>query len=723
MARIEHEGTSRELRSKGYVFPSRRRRVLAWSLAAAGIVSIGLPGGYFAGVRRTLSPGMVASHHARIDLKCVQCHEPGHAVTAVRCERCHDPIGSERLTQAAHVLLGTGDIRKAETSSEPACATCHTEHRGLTASLRAVDNRECATCHTFATLGRHPEFAAVRAQATAAVGLKFNHDRHLVEAERTRGATCALCHEQTADRTGFVPMSFDRHCASCHAPSGVFADSDPILGDLLVPPAALPASWRARTAAVLQPRGRKQVASQLRHRDGWVMFNALRIRQSIDRDGEAAERLALRGRIAYLEQLLAVKPVHTASADEIEAAVTALEADLGALDAELARATASDADAIRDMLNAAQALARQMTAVDPGAGAATQAIGDAGLGASVAPPPIVDPDSAARFDRRKAELLKLLDTVAARSVDERVKQRAAALRAEVDRLAPSGAAATDDSGALLEQLSALDAGLSALRTIPDPGLQSQLSQIDVLRAYGQQRIGAGLSPADFETRKTELLALLDTIERRGGPAIRVRVGPLRQRVLALRPGSIGDLDARRSRRQRQKQLERLRLELELQRSGDQYEPAPAQDARLDPVSIAATLQQLRAQLADLERAPRMSAAQSAEEREQRRNELDALLSRCLKCHDYDPSGVVMARVRAAEPVMPHSVFNHAPHTTQTGCETCHGPTRTSKLATDINVPGVSNCRTCHAPSRARAECETCHVYHPASPAKLLEVSR
>jgi hypothetical protein len=144
---------------------------------------------------------------------------------------------------------------------------------------------------------------------------------------------------------------------------------------------------------------------------------------------------------------------------------------------------------------------------------------------------------------------------------------------------------------------------------------------------------------------------------------------------------------------------------------------------MDPVTIERTLTELRAQLADLERAPRMSAAQSAEEREQRRNELDALLSRCLKCHEYDPSGVRLAPVRAAEPVMPRSIFNHAPHTTQTACETCHGSARLSKFATDINVPGVANCTSCHSPSQARSDCETCHVYHPASPASLLMVRR
>ena len=208
MIRTPHEGTPRDARAKRYVFPDRGRRMVWASVAAGVVIALGLFVGYAAGVRRTLSPGDVAGVHARIDLKCAQCHQPGEAVTAVRCERCHDPSGSDRLTHAAHVLLGSGDLRKAENAEETACATCHTEHRGRANRVAAVDDRECASCHTFSTLARHPEFASVRAQATAGVGLKFNHDRHIIEAQSTRGTACQICHEQTGDRTGFVPMTF-----------------------------------------------------------------------------------------------------------------------------------------------------------------------------------------------------------------------------------------------------------------------------------------------------------------------------------------------------------------------------------------------------------------------------------------------------------------------------------------------------------------------------------
>ena len=78
----------------------------------------------------------------------------------------------------------------------------------------------------------------------------------------------------------------------------------------------------------------------------------------------------------------------------------------------------------------------------------------------------------------------------------------------------------------------------------------------------------------------------------------------------------------------------------------------------------------------------------------------------------------MAPVRIAEPVMARSIFNHAPHVTDTTCESCHAGVRTSKFATDVNVPGVAECQTCHKPSQVRATCATCHVYHPPSAVRL-----
>lgn len=245
MARPQHEGTPEGSRAPDYVFPAGERRMLWWSVAAGVAIFAVLVGLYFSGeffggplttARRAFSPGTVADQHARIDLKCAQCHDAGNKVEAVRCERCHDSSGSQRLTHAAHVLLGSGDSRKADAAETTECVTCHTEHRGLKASLRTVDDRECATCHGWSTLAGHSEFAAVRAQATAGVGLKFNHDFHITDVQKTRGATCQVCHEPTDDKKGFAPIDFDRHCGpSCHLP---FKSTDPIAAELIMPPAA-----------------------------------------------------------------------------------------------------------------------------------------------------------------------------------------------------------------------------------------------------------------------------------------------------------------------------------------------------------------------------------------------------------------------------------------------------------------------------------------------------
>jgi hypothetical protein len=114
----------------------------------------------------------------------------------------------------------------------------------------------------------------------------------------------------------------------------------------------------------------------------------------------------------------------------------------------------------------------------------------------------------------------------------------------------------------------------------------------------------------------------------------------------------------------------------------------------------------------------MSAPATEDERLARANALESLLAPCLKCHELDASRARMAPVRIAEPVMSRSVFNHAPHVTDTTCESCHDGVRTSKFATDVNVPGVAECQTCHKPSQVRATCATCHVYHPPSAVRL-----
>ena len=719
--RVREPGTSQQSRSKDLVYPDRSRRLVRIGLIAAAVVLAGAPLLYLFGQRGVASPGNVSAHHARIDLKCAQCHTTPARVESLRCERCHDPSGSDRMLHSAHVLMGSGDRRLADSAAPLECATCHVDHRGRDFAMTAVDDRECASCHAFRGLRNHPEFAAVRAQATAGVGLDFDHDRHIVEAQKARGDSCATCHEQTADRRGFQPMSFDRQCASCHLKNGLFeSETDFVAPELMLLPAEMPADVTSGSRLEIRtnPRGKRQAAG-LRHREPFLLYNAARLRRSIDREGDESERLALRARIQYLQQLETAPPPRPLPAAEIDAAIAALRDEIASIDASLDEsAPAPDDRALEQLTAAAQAVAASLQSADAGAGVA--------LPVAAAPQaPAPDPDAAQRLERRKAELLRLIDAISQRAPSSDLASRGAALKSEIERLNTSGDGGADAAGnaALIEQLRRIESVLQPIRGVPDPGVRAELGGIEGIRQLAIERAGGGLPREEFEGRRRELLLLLDTIEQRTGDAARARVTMLRQRVMALQPGTAGDEATRQRRRQRQRQLDRLLIERDLEVSARDRDDPPAQDATIDRAELSRALAAARARLDAIERAPRMNAPATEDERLARADGLEALLAPCLKCHELDASRSRMAPVRIAEPVMARSKFNHAPHVTETNCNTCHLTTRTSKYATDVNVPGVATCQTCHKQSQVRATCATCHDYHPSSALRLAVAAR
>ena len=563
----------------------------------------------------------------------------------MRCERCHDPSGSDRLTHAAHVLLGSGDIRKAETAEDDRVRRPVT--RSIAACERrcaAVDDRECATCHTFSTLATHPEFAAVRAQATAGVGLKFNHDRHIIEAQTTRGAACQVCHEPTGDRTGFVPMTFDRHCASCHVPDGRVRRhrSDSRRAARAAGRRCRSRGGRARAATVAG----RAAASRSRRSCGTATAGCSSTRcgsaHSIDRDGEAAERLTLRGQIAYLEQLSRVRPVHQATADELQAAATALQTEIADARRDgLARQASPDTDAIQgDLTTTARALAEQLGGRRCDGRAPTRRDARAAGPAATSTPPAADDDAQARFERRKAELLKVLDTVAARTpptdIQERTPRAARADRKLGARRRPSGAGSGRCSNGsrpwttCCRRSGRFPIPASSRRWRRSKCCAPTVSSASALAC--RPTISKPARPSCSAAR-CDRTARRTAVASARGPAAPARArAPARHRsATAISP---------RNRRLRQKQLDRVRLELELAQAPDESRAAAgAGRCASIPRRSRSCCSGCARSSTDLERTPRMSAAQSAEDREQRRNELDALLSRCLKCHEYDPSGV------------------------------------------------------------------------------------
>lgn len=726
MARQLPSGTP--TRSSRYIFPATNRRLFYGSLVAGLILLAAIVGLYFAGVPQFSSPGDLATQHAPVDLRCEQCHSTrtvafvDRGVIDVRCERCHDPGGSARLTNAAHVLLGSGDSLKAGRAGAVPCVQCHTDHRGRAFKLRTVDDRECATCHGFASLAKHPEFAVIKASIQTGLGIRFDHDRHVVEAVKKTGEPCSACHRATADLVTFDPLSFDRHCAACHTQNGfVNGKSDAISPDLLTLPGQGEV-MAVTTAVQLEPAARGRVAiTNMRHRDPWVLYNALRLRRAIDPEGESSERIALRGQLAFLEQQLRIEPLSGVQRSNLERWAATLDQDIRNLDARIAAKAAQgdDAKALGEMTAAVRQIAGALNAAkapstEDAAALATEAV-DTAPGAATNGS---EGGDAARFDARKKELLSLLDAVAARG-DKALSDRAAALKSQVERLSP--ASGDPDRAALSQGLLYLDEVFRAVRKITDPEAQVEAARLGVLREFAQQRVAGGLSPEEFEDRRRELIGILDAIDRTGGDAIRPRVAELRQRVAALRPGTVGDEGLRRLRDQKLKTLGRVKLEIELQaQGGGEAAPsvvAPVRDRR----EVEATIARVRALLAEVEGGPRPGAALTPEDLEVRKVALESLLGPCVKCHEL--RGPRLAPVTIAQPVMPNSIFNHRPHVTATPkCESCHATIDKSKYATDINEPSLANCQQCHAPSKSRSDCGTCHVYHPPSVAKLLRTS-
>jgi len=695
-------------RSLRYIFPSGARRGLRLAAIGGGAIAVAVAVLYVAGVKRVWSAGPVASSHSPIEARCEQCHDVGRKVTDVRCERCHDPGGSDRFTHAGHVLFGSSDPHKAAGSEATSCVPCHTDHRGRGIEVKRVDDRDCGRCHTFSSLGRHPEFAAVKAQISTGAGLSFGHQRHIAEAAKQLGKKCEACHEPTADLAGFQPMTFDRHCRACHTKDGnVTGDSEAVPPDLLVlsaeqagapPPAQSPAELGRITL------------SGMKHKDAWVLYNAQRLRRMIDPDGINAEAAALRAQIAYLTQQTTEQPLSKVALVDLRSWQSTLEQQLVSIDARLASKTSGggDDDALNEMRSAVREIAKQLTGVDPEAAALAA---DAQAPSSGAQTP-TGGDRSKSFNERKNELRAVLDAIVARG-DKTLTERAEALRKQVDALQP-GNGGQPDVAALAERLRDLDDVLGAVRATGDPQAQYAAGQIGALRNVAQSQINGGLSPDTFEDRRRELLAVLDAIDRSGSPELSGRAAVLRQRVIALQPGSFGDAGLRDERRRTAKLLDRVRLEIELATRGDQ---APAAAPPRDAAALRVLLDRLRAQLAGLQSGGRPGTADTPAEARKATAALNNLLAPCLKCHVLD--GARIAPVAADPKVFQRSFFTHKPHVEHADCSACHKSIETSTKSTDMNEPGVENCQSCHAPSKARADCAACHFYHPPSLARLI----
>ena len=96
---------------------------------------------------------------------------------------------------------------------------------------------------------------------------------------------------------------------------------------------------------------------------------------------------------------------------------------------------------------------------------------------------------------------------------------------------------------------------------------------------------------------------------------------------------------------------------------------------------------------------------------------------CAECHTIETvQNVALPRVvptKMPTGWMPRARFDHAAHQL-TSCTSCHAA-QTSRLTSDVLMPGIATCQQCHKPSRgAESRCFECHEYHDWKTAKPVE---
>ena len=232
--------------------------VLAFALGRVGVFMPGTLSKAHQGFHQkhpTLGqPGSVEEQGARTIQGCDECHPPWKLVwTSVSdktCENCH--------RNPAH-------FGEKASSSIPACAICHLEHKGQPI-LAAVPEQYCVQCHADLKIQKgqpefaehirdfstdHPEFkVTVISEGGGAPGrvsikkmvdaaqIRLNHRLHLNpdkeakefpqkaiphEGSKIKNSEgtheqlgCRSCHEEDSEGASIKPVQYTEHCARCH---------------------------------------------------------------------------------------------------------------------------------------------------------------------------------------------------------------------------------------------------------------------------------------------------------------------------------------------------------------------------------------------------------------------------------------------------------------------------------------------------------------------------
>ena len=383
----------------------------------------------------------------------------------------------------------------------------------------------------------------------------------------------------------------------------------------------------------------------------------------------------------------------------------------------LAALAAADLSAWLPLLDGEIAALERTLAAGPSA-AANPAAGSealAGLDPSIASlltplqgmaAPAVDPqlgnaiDAPAVEDRRR-EIAALLAAASARAAGPAAARAAELQKRLADVKASASAATPVDAAAIRGRLNSVE---DAVRTIEPGASATAAAQIRGLADGVRQQLSGGADRSATAAARARTIDLLNAMEMRASTPMRARISDLRDTVTAVTAGDgLAQLRARKLRLR-----ERIVVERTLR---NQYGPATV-DAAINRERSAASreLQSRRSR-----EAPLAAAALPPLDIDPGRAKtaLKGLLTACLACHRLDEDEAAMRPLPATSSILTGAIFSHRPHTNQTSCDTCHAVTK-SNAGVDVNLPPVKSCESCHDAARARADCVSCHTYHPPS---------
>jgi len=183
------------------------------ALVAAVVVVLAILGAAFATGNGIFSPGPLSgvtrgepiggvTSHADLAGRCDACHAPVGSSERMgdRCLTCHAQIRQEVASKGPHARL------LATTAN---CRDCHTDHRGVTASLTLANPTVFPHEQTGYSLGAH--------QLRGNGGGFACADCHTVSLSTFAAPTCASCHQaKDAAFTSAHQATFGTVCLNCH---------------------------------------------------------------------------------------------------------------------------------------------------------------------------------------------------------------------------------------------------------------------------------------------------------------------------------------------------------------------------------------------------------------------------------------------------------------------------------------------------------------------------